>query len=211
MSSRVRGASIAVALLVYGFQAAPLPRNVKKSQFESEVGREEMDRWVELFGAVGVRLTRDELSERSFAVSKAISDVRKEALKPFQPWFRLTGTGQGWGLFTYPDTYPHQLRVEIFRDGKWELVYAGLDEEHAWRREQLAFRRVRGVYDSNSTKPGATWDTFADWVAKEALADFPDASRVRVGFVRVHTHAPGEAVPEDADPERRHFRERSRT
>ena len=84
MNSRVRGLLIAVAIAVNGFQAAPLPRNIQKSQFDSDVGREEMQRWTEILGAVGIHLTPEELAEKSYTVSKVFSDVRKEVLKPIQ-------------------------------------------------------------------------------------------------------------------------------
>lgn len=193
-----RAALILVALVVNGVAASPLPKSVKRSQFDTPIAKEELARWVGILGTVGIDITHAELADRSYAIGKGFADVRKVLMGPFGGWFRVTGTGQGWGLFTYPDSYPHQLVIEVKERGKWRTVYAGLDDDAAWRRATLAYRRVRGVYDGNTRKPGASYDNFVKWIGAEALADFPAASEVRVGFVRLHSTAPGEPK----DPER---------
>jgi hypothetical protein len=193
-----RGALLALVLVVHGIAASPLPKSVKRSQLESPIGREELDHWVNILGGVGVTVTRAELEDATLVVGSRAADVRRTLLGPFQPWFRFTGTGQGWGLFTTPDTFPHQLVVEVRRGETWETVYAGLDPDATWNRDRFAYRRLRGVYDGNTRKPGASYDNFVAQVGAWALADFPDASAARVGFVRFHTRAPDQPP----DPER---------
>lgn len=194
----LRAALIAVVLLVHGIAASPLPRSVKRSQFESAIAKEELDRWVAILGAVGVTLTREELAERSFARGQQLVKLRTFLLGPVRPWLRVSGTGQSWGLFTYPDAWPHQLVVEIRVGSAWRTVYAGLDDEADWNREMLAYRRVRGVYDGNTYKPTKVYENFARWIGGRALADFPEAEEARVKFIRYHTRAPGQ----EPDPER---------
>ena len=194
----VRAALIAVVLLVHGIAASPLPRSVKRSQFESAIAKEELDRWVGLLGAAWVTVTRAELADRSFAFGEQLVALRTFLLGPVRPWFRVSGTGQSWGLFTYPDSWPHQLVVEIRVGKEWRTVFAGLDEEADWSRALLAYRRVRGVYDGNTYRPTKTYEHFAKWIGGRALADFPEARQARVKFIRYHTRAPGQPP----DPER---------
>jgi len=195
----VRAALIALALVVYGVAASPLPKTVKRSHFEQPIAIEELDRWVGILGRIGVATTRAELSGRAYEAGRALADVRGALLGPFKGWFRVSGTGQGWGLFTYPDSYPYQLVIEVRpAAGDWRPVYAALDPDAAWRRDQLAYRRVRGVYDGNTRKPGASYENFADRIGRLALADFPDAAEARVGFIRTHSTMPGRP----RDPER---------
>lgn len=189
---------IALVIAVYGVAASPLPKTMKRSQFDAPIAVEELDRWVGLLGGVGIVLTRDELAEHTYQVGKVFADLRGVLLGPFKPWFRISGTGQGWGLFTYPDSFPHQLVVEVREAGEWRVVYAALDPERDWMRPALAYRRVRGVYDGNTRKPGASYWNFVDFVAARALADHPAASEARVGFMRTHSVRPGE----EPDPER---------
>jgi hypothetical protein len=192
----IRAALLAVVLLVHGLAASPMPRSVKRSQFDTPIGKEEMDRWVGILGTIGVPISREKLSDDVYAVGSFFAGLRGALLDPFKPWFRVTGTGQGWGLFTYPDSFPHQLVVEV-HTGAWRTVYAGLDPDAGWMRDQLAYRRIRGVYDGNTRKPGPSYDTFVAWVAARAFADFPDADQARIGFVRLHSTAPG--VPKDSE------------
>jgi hypothetical protein len=184
---------------VYGLAASPLPKSLKRSQFDNPIAEEEFDKWVGILGGVGISTTRKDLADEVFDFGSIFAGVRGVLLGPFKGWFRISGTGQSWGLFTYPDSYPHQLVVEVRpAGGEWKTVFAGLDPDATWMRDQLAYRRVRGVYDGNTKNPGASYDNFVQWIGKRALEDFPDAAEVRVGFIRTHTVMPG--VP--PDPER---------
>ncbi|MDP2315591.1 MAG: hypothetical protein Q8P41_22015 [Pseudomonadota bacterium] len=201
----VRAALIAVVLLVSGIAASPMPKSVRRAHFETPIAIEEVDRWVGILGGVGVTVTRKELADRTYTVGKFFADLRGTLLGPFKGWFRVTGTGQGWGLFTYPDSYPHQLVIEVRAAGSapgsedgWRPIYAALDPDAAWHRDQLAYRRVRGVYDGNTRKPGPSYDNFVAWASRQAFADLPDAAEVRIGFIRTHSTMPGV----QPDPER---------
>lgn len=197
LRDHLRAAALTIVLVVHGIAASPLPKSVKRAQFETAMAREELDRWAGILGGVGIAITREELAERSYAIGTDLAALRTTLLGPARPWFRLSGTGQAWGLFTYPDSWPHQLVVEIRVGTEWRTIYAGLDPDAAWRRDQLAYRRVRGVYDGNSSKPGKSYQPFVNWIGRLALADFPEAEEARVKFLRFHTRAPGE--PQDPE------------
>ncbi len=189
---------IALVLGVSAVAASPMPKSVKKSHFDTPIAIEELDRWVGILGGVGLTLTRAELTEGAYGVGKFFADLRGTLLGPFKEWFRVTGTGQGWGLFTYPDSYPHQLVIEVRpgpsaagAEAEWQPVFAALDPDAAWRSSQFTYRRVRGVYDGNTRKPGASYDNFVAWAGKQALAEFPDAAEARIGFIRTHSTMPG--------------------
>jgi hypothetical protein len=205
----LRGVALLAVVAVNLLTASPLPRSVKRSQYDTPVAREEIRRWQDSLARIGIRRSEESLVEASYALGSTLSRVRHALLDPFATPYRLTGTGQAWGLFTYPDTWPHQLNVWT-RDGAkapWSLRYAGLDPEHAWRREVLTYRRVRAVYDGQTSRPGVTWERFATWIAREALRDTPGATHARVGFLRRHTRDPssdGAARPEA--PAARHLR-----
>ena len=192
----VRAALIAATLLVHGIAASPLPKSVKRANFDSEMATEEFDRWVGILRGVGIRTTRKALADDAYASGVVLADLRGFLLGPFRPWFRISGTGQAWGLFTYPDSFPHQLVIEVREQGAWRAVFKALDPDAHWQRELLAYRRVRGVYDGNTQKPGPSYTHFVTWIGHRALEDFPTADAARVGFLRFHTRAPGEP----ADP-----------
>ena len=207
--AHVRAALIAFALVAYGIPALPLPRSIKRAQFDTPMASEEMARWSRLVGAFGIERSGAQLADLFFAVGTVAFEARREMVAPFRDFYRVTGTGQGWGLFTYPDSFPHQLCVDIRRGaGGWVPVYAGLDPAADWNRSRLVYRRIRGVYDGSTEKPGLSYANFVDWIAGEAFTDFPEAEAVRVSFLRAHHTRPGE--PQDPEKKRRWERVKTR-
>lgn len=188
----VRAALILLVIVVQGLAALPIPDRVRAADFETDYAKEEMAAWSALLARVGVRATAEEVGDVFFTVGRAAADARRAVVGPLGPVYRLTGTGQDWGLFTYPDNRPHRLEVAVrARDGRFETVYAGLDPARAWARDVLTYRRVRGLYDGQTDRPGASWDNLTRWIARRLLAERPDAHQVRVRFVRLHTTLPG--------------------
>ncbi len=203
----LRGAVLAAVVLVNAFAASPLPRNVQRSQYDTPLAREEVGRWRSTLASVGIAYTEDELIDASYTWGRGLSELRRAGLAPFTDLFRLTGTGQSWGLFTYPDTFPHQLLVwtRTGDEAPWRLRYAALDREHAEDVDVLAYRRIRGVYDAQTSRPTKAWPRIAAWIARRALLADASATHARVGFYRRHSLAPGEARPDEA-PVLRHAR-----
>jgi hypothetical protein len=193
----LRAALLAVVVFVHGVAASPLPPSpTTPKAMANPIAVEELNGWVTLLGELGVKTTRAELTDLAIESSTVTSELRTAVIKPFRPLLRITGTGQGWGLFTYPNTHPHRLVIEVERDGKFEVVYRALDPDHTYLEPQLTFRRVRGVYDDNASKVRPSYESFARWVARHAFEDWPDATRVRVKMIRTHVVTPGQA----ADP-----------
>ncbi len=189
----IRAALLTIVLVIEGVAALPIPRSIKRSSFEEPVAREELAVQRGLLSKIGLELTHEELVDVLFTTGSMWVSVNDYTLKPLQPFLGVFGIGQSWGLFTYPDTFPHQLIVEVRRSksADWELWYAGLDPAYAWSRDVLTYRRVRGVYDGQTSKPGASWNNMTRWIAKQACAQDPGVQIVRVSFRRFHTVPPG--------------------
>lgn len=200
--ARARGALLALVLVVEGILAAPIPHSMKRSSLDEPIAREEIAAQVRILDGLGISVTTDQLADALYRSGAAWASAYHAVIDPVEPLLRVTGTGQGWGLFTYPDTYPHQLVVDVrrSRSGPFVTLYAGLDPEHAWKRDILAYRRVRGVYDGQTAKPGASWNNLTKWLAGEACAEDPLVSAVRVSFTRFHTVRPDQPAPAPGDP-----------
>lgn len=199
----VRAGLIGLVLAVHACAATPTPRRIKPEDARTATAQEEIRLWLETFAGVGVQLTSEQLLELVNEVGGTCADLKKGIMAPFYPLLRLTGTGQSWALFAYPDRYPNRLVVEIREPGgEWEPVFRGADPEHAFLEPQIAFRRVRGVYDTAAARgsPGRVYDRFVDWVARETFAAWPDADDVRVKMVQFHVDLPYE--PTDQEPEK---------
>lgn len=201
----LRAGFIAFVVLVNFLAALPLPSSVKRSGFEEPVAKEEIGRISTQLAAVGIEASHEDLVEFFMATGEPMVKLRGWLMAPTKELYRVTGAGQAWGLFTYPDTFPHRLVVEAQRGvGRWEVLFAGLDPDHRWREDLFTYRRVRGIYDGNTNKPGASYKNFCAWVAREVFAEFPDYQSVRVKFQRFHTTVPG--LPKDEQVLDRHVR-----
>jgi len=194
VNSKIRAGLITVVVMIHGFVAAPLPRSISAHDMRGDVAAEELDRWSEILGSVGIEATPDEVADLALKTGRVIVKWRNAIVTPIRPALRLTGTGQGWGLFTYPDTRPRRLIMRgRTANGDWQLLYRTLDTEHDWNAELWRHRRLRAPTDtlSRKTRPGGVYKNFVDYAAARAFEDFPELQAFQVSFERSHSTRPG--------------------
>ena len=203
---QVRAGLIFFLLLVHGVFAMPWFHEIKASALSRPEAIEELRQWRNLVVSLGIEVEQEEFNERLMAISTVLARPHKQLKATLKPLLKWTGTGQGWGLFVSPDTYPHRLIVEGRNPTtkRYELIYRRLDEEHEWWDSRFRYRRLRGIYDGATSRPGKVYTTFCRWVAKAALEEYPQYDSVRVGFIRTHSVVPGE--PRDTREPRRLLR-----
>ncbi|MCK6502339.1 hypothetical protein L6R53_02895 [Myxococcota bacterium] len=212
----LRALLIALVLLVHGTKALPWP-DVRERDLSYGVAQDELERWAGVLGGVGIPLSAAQLSERVLDLGRASAAAQRALHGPFRPLLRLTGTGQAWGLFAYPDPYAGRLVVssrQVQDDGQpgpWQERYRAPGQGDPWLVARLENRRIRGVYDDNGDrpKPGGFYDPFCDWVAVEIMAREPAVVEVEVRLDLVTNRVPGDRRPAVPD-KRRHVRTRSR-
>lgn len=205
----LRAGVISVALLGHGIYAIPNPANIDRQDLRSPEGAEEMERWRGLLGGVGIEVTSEGLEDFTLWWTGHANRLHRQVKAPFRPAFRLTRSNQAWALFASPDTHPHRLEVYVRIDGAWRTAFRRNDPNYDFLDRALRFRRVRGIYDGSSQKPGVPYWNFSRWVSREVLTRWPKGDRVRVQMVRTHTKLPWE----EPDPvsEARVRREHTRT
>ena len=194
-------------LLVGAVQNLPFSAVTEKS-LKNPVAKAELQSWRTLLAKVGIERTVPELRMDAVGWGNGLADAKGKVLKPLKPAFRLTGTGQAWGLFTYPNTYPHKMIIEIRVDEAWVPVYRSLESKYDWKGDVFRFRRVRGVYDDNAWNTRQSYRNFVDWVSRMAFEDFPNADAVQVYMERTRAREPG--VDTDTTLEVRLLRSRER-
>lgn len=205
----LRALAITCVIAVHGLYAMPSPVRVNRADLDSPEGRDEVTRWLGLLHAVGVSISREELERETMAWTKSLASAHWEMKKPFQPAFRVTGTGQAWALFANPDSHPHRLEVYVREAGVWRPVYRRNHPELDWLDPVFRYRRVRAVYDGSTGKAGAPYWNFTRWVARRAMLEWPDVDAVRVQMVRTHTTLPGEPLDPAEAVRLQHVHERT--
>lgn len=133
------------------------------------------------------------------AVIDKIDRTRKTVLEPFRPIAELAGLRQRWKLFSGASRNRFRMTIDARRDlGKdeWELLYRPLDDAHAYRAEQLEYRRVRGAWNpSTSYGPRSGYGPFTTWIARQVFADDPGYVEVRVRMEKVRIGPRGGITP----------------
>jgi len=193
-------------LLFQARLAAPWP-DLDRRDLSYQLAQDELDSGVALLARLGISTTRQALSQDVLRLGQLASRTKHASRAPFGPLLRLTGTGQAWGLFAYPDPYAGRLVIAARRlqaDGSltpWQELYRAHGQGEAWLCTVLEYRRVRGVYDDNGDrpKPGIFYDRFADWIAAEIMVREPDVAEVQVRLDRVTIRSPDDARPAGAE------------
>jgi hypothetical protein len=105
-----------------------------------------------------------------------------------------------------PHRYPARLEIHV-RAGssaEWTPVYVARSDEHEWMRRWLDHDRFRAaLFRYAWDHYRSTRRQFADWVATQAVTAFPEATQVRVSFVRYRTPSPEEVREGIAPAEKR--------
>ncbi len=190
--AHVRALGIALVLLLQLLDATPLPE-LRESHLRNPIAWDELNRWSRVLTQAGIAMTPEEMLQFGLALGDGSRAFRKVALRPWHPFRRLTGTGQSWGLFAYPDPYAGRLTVDALgADGQWREAYRAPGAGHPALVAQLEYRRVRGVYDdaADRPKPRKVYDRLAAWVAQRTFEELPETTEVKVYFERTHVVRP---------------------
>ncbi len=191
MRAHVRGALVAVAILVNLLEGCPLPR-ASRANLATPVNQAELQRWSALLGDVGVERTPEELADQVLDASESTARVHGQLLAPFAWYFHLTATTQRWSLFPIADTHPVRISIEALCGADWEVLYRPFDESARFEADRLEYRRVRGAWNPSIRGPRAAYPTFVDWLASRIARARPDCTEMRVHYEEMSLPPPGE-------------------
>ncbi|MCB9797051.1 MAG: hypothetical protein H6741_30570 [Alphaproteobacteria bacterium] len=199
MRAEFRAAVLAAAIFVSFLDALPLTSAPKLMHLREPAVAEQLRHWAEVLG-------RDQdyptFEQDVLRLGGVFANSRKGVLKPFRPFNRYTGTGQAWGFFAWPETYPYWIKVEGRpRGGDWELLYEPLNAEAQLMNFELRYRRTRFLFVDalRMADPEPIVSRMADWVAPQVLERRPDLDEVKVYFRRARTPKPGQAPRKPAE------------
>jgi len=195
MVRTARALFVAAHLFAVTFMALPSPGSgLTRSAWRDPTVQGEFRSWTELLGRVGIVVTVPELEETLWGLATRYEAVREAVLWPLDPYYRYLGTWQSWRMFVAPHRYPGRLQIRIEDADGWRVIYEARSPEATWRRRWFDHDRMRAAVFRYSWKHYRNSRRyFTDWVARQVAADFPDADRVEVSFLRFQTPSPEQA------------------
>ncbi len=203
----LRAAAIGLVLLAHGIYALPLPPAYSERRIREPGFQEDIDVWMGIFDAVGLPVERGWFQDTVVDVSRQLHGLHVALKAPFAPAMDLVGANQAWALFASTTTTPDRLEVSMRLRGEdgWRVLMRRLDPCCTYFEPQLAYRRVRGVWDGQRDAPRAGYKGLTKWLANRIFEEFPEAEHVRVRLLRERIALPGEA-PAAAEVEIKHER-----
>lgn len=189
----IRAGLISLFVAFNFIQASPSPGQVSKTAHQDPVARAELDRWVGLFAVFGLEYTPKEIGELTYDFAENWKKTKRWIGTPMRPFWTATATQQGWGLFTYPDTHPYEMEIQILGKSRdFETIFLSHHPEYDFSWSLLTYRRFRALYNPGKRAP-ITYRGATHFLAARTFEAYPEASKVRIRFRRLATPLPGEA------------------
>jgi hypothetical protein len=172
--------------------AALLPpggsRFADRKVWHSAHNLEQFLRWSQMLAKVGVHLAPEQIEAYVWTFAQAYLKFQAPLHAGAQPLVSQLGLGQGWGMFSNPETHPARLHVDIDRGHGFETIYVSRSDEYTWRRSEFDHNRMRKLIGRiTRDQSPVLYKSLVTWVAAQAQQDFPDARRVRVRRYRFDT------------------------
>lgn len=195
LSSHVRAGLILFALLGHGAYAIPLPPRVTPADVAGKAA-DEIGMWQRTLSAAGIPVSKEQLGDWLVSLTGVTSRVHGWMKAPFRPMFSLVGANQAWALFASATVRPERLVVEVKERGqvRWTPLLRRGDPCCTWREDQMRYRRIRGIWDSQFDGARPAYVGLTRWVAARAFEERPEVEQVRVFIERGHSTYPWEPV-----------------
>lgn len=182
-------AGVTLHLLAIGLQAMPSPSGgMNRAAWADPTVQAEFRIWAD---RLAVR--PDTLEASLWSGAQQWTRARSAALRPFRPYYNYLGTYQSWKMFIAPHVFPTRLMIEVRRPTGWEIAYVERSPEHRWLAQVIGNDRMRSMTFRMGWPHYTTLRAdFAAWTAERAATAYPDATQVRISFLKQRTRAPHE-------------------
>ncbi len=135
--------------------------------------------------SLGLDVSKDALQAWLWGHGNRFMAVRKQLLRPLHPYADLTGSHQGWRMFSSLNRRAAWLVVDLEEGGDMRTIYRMRSDRYTWRRRQLDQERTRALVNGWCWgRNKGSYKRFAQWLGRQAAADFPDATAIRVHMDR---------------------------
>ena len=180
----LRGVLVGLHVLAVVVLSSPdLSGGMNRKAWDAPMVEAEFAAWAERFD-----MGTDELQDRAWTVAVSWVEARDTLLTPFEPYHEYLGVRQRWRMFAAPNRVPARIAIAVEIDGEWRLIYEARSPEHTWRADTLHRERLRVPINLAAWRHNrGLYKKLIEWIADRAAEDFPEASRVRVFYLRAKT------------------------
>ena len=203
-------ASVLLAFLIFHIvaitvRALPAPDGaMDRSTWNDPTVQQEMTAWTSRIDHLGFKLSSAQLQDLLYAIAGKMLSVRDALVSPFGRYYDYCGTFQSWQMFVAPHRFPARVRVDVEEQGHWRTVFRERDPNATWLASELGDTRFRSIFFRVSWPNfGGMLNRVADFVARRAAVDFPEATRVQVVLSRSETPTADEVklgkIPREVD------------
>lgn len=128
-------------------------------------------------------------------VSDRLYDAQRVVLLPVHPIKDALSIDERWALFSSTGGIRYRMWIEASagQGAPWILLYRAKDDDHAYLRETLEFRRVLNVWNPSRAGKKTSYEAFAWWVSRTTLLGERSFAAVRVSMERGRILERGEA------------------
>lgn len=156
--------------------------------------------WGKRLRGWGIDIDDAAFEQKLWGAAQIYLRTRALLTTPFAPYAHVAP--QGWGMFKAPPLDPSQMAVDVQAEGgAFRTVHLTGSSEHAYLSETLGNNRFRKQIGRTGRDP-RLFANIAKWLARQTFRDFPDAVRVRVRVVRLHSLPPDRRAAGEATPSR---------
>ena len=205
MASRFRWREHALGLFVLYHLGAVLLGSVpaavggvNRKSWKNPTVAAELDTWHSTLSEAGLVGDRESFEAGLFKLAVQTVRFHKKLTAPFQPYYSLAGTKQGWRMFIAPMTRPAALRIEgqWTAEGEWEPLYVHHSDEHDFAATQLRYSRTRPVLFAIAwPRNKGRYARFGRTLAGRAFEEHPELRAVRLVWERRRSPGPRARKP----------------
>lgn len=168
-------------------------RFTNRAVWNSAHNERQFGEWASALRHLGVDVTGAQFKAWLWSTTKRYVHVRNRMLRPLSWLTEQVGFGQGWRMFSNPQTTPSRLWVEVDEGSGFRPIYVSRSQERTWRRSFFEHHRIRKLLGRIGRGGGdAAYAALSKRIAQWAFADRPHAKRVRVRTYTWRTPSPAE-------------------
>jgi hypothetical protein len=179
----LRAVFVLLHVAAIGLLSMPAPVGMRRSDLDDPQVATALADW---HGALGLNTTEAQFADQVWEVGGGILQVRKRLLAPFERYYALTGTRQGWRMFGQVARTPARFELWADEGEGFRPLYVAGSSEAVWQASLLRGERFRTFINQFSWKTHrGAFDRMVEWLACKRQKELPTTIAYRAWMVKL--------------------------